>query len=324
MHGEQPPKTICEICGGIHPTISHPTVSEPKIEVEASPQEKELSPEIIERIMDKVEDINRFGIAFHTIGANRKRQKNSLEDILRDGVLGITAGSSQKKYKEEFNQRKTWMADVRKRNELPMVWFDVLGDYPKSCPTIKDCYWVGLNPVRPLNITIIFDLQKYNDPVGTREDFSAKLKKLKDDGSPDPLNDFIKQCTQLGNFMPADTQGPAFHGGNWAGGLPNQARGGHDEGHVLFGGIPPRYFRGIVIQYFESSLGHPSEAKEETDPKLIQEKVNEIAGMMLTVDKDKPQLLLPIYDSGGNLLWPKHMTHEEVAQYVAEKSEEKK
>jgi hypothetical protein len=154
----------------------------------------------------------------------------------------------------------------------------------------------------------------------------AKEKKMEDNGSLEPEKDFIKQSLKLNNYLPADTQGPAFRGGMFAyeeDRRSKKARGGWDSGHVLFGRIPPRYFRGIVIQYFKSALGHPANAEEETDPKIIQEKVDEIVHTMLTVDQDKPQLLLPIYDSGGNLLWPRHMTHEQVVEFVAEKSEEK-
>jgi hypothetical protein len=33
---------------------------------------------------------------------------------------------------------------------------------------------------------------------------------------------------------------------------------------------------------------------------------------------------LPIYTTRGELLWPKHMTHDEVAKLVVEKTEEDK
>jgi hypothetical protein len=40
---------------------------------------------------------------------------------------------------------------------------------------------------------------------------------------------------------------------------------------------------------------------------------------MLDVFKDRANLLLPIYDLVGNLLWPKQMSYEEVKKFVAER-----
>ena len=45
---------------------------------------------------------------------------------------------------------------------------------------------------------------------------------------------------------------------------------------------------------------------------------------MLAIDEDDPELILPIYDSKGNLLWPKQMSHEEVKKFVTEREVNKK
>ena len=323
---EQPSKFICELCGGTHPTSEHERITIPseRREVTTLLPEKELSPETVEKILDKVEDINQFEIAVHTVGVNNRREIN-LKDILKDGILGISTMHSYERLKTDFDQRKKWMIAMREKHELPKVWFDVVGDH---YGVIKNCHYIRFPSKKPLNLTIIFDLSKYHDPIGARDEFLTKLEEIKEAGSLDPEKDFEKQNTKLGNYMPADEQGPNIRrGGMFAYAeerRSDKARGVGDTGRVLFGRIPPRYFRGIVFQYFmkkENSESYTDE--EETDPGIIQEKVIEIAKMMLLVDKNKPELLLPIYGTGGNLLWPKQMSYEEVQKHVAEKLKSK-
>jgi len=46
-----------------------------------------------------------------------------------------------------------------------------------------------------------------------------------------------------------------------------------------------------------------------------------LARAMEEAYEDKPDMMIPIYDRGGNLLWPKQMSHADVQQFVAKKSE---
>ena len=51
---------------------------------------------------------------------------------------------------------------------------------------------------------------------------------------------------------------------------------------------------------------------------LVYEVLVPIA-VMKDIEQDKPELLVPIYDLNGNLLWPKQMSYEEVKKHIEEK-----
>lgn len=286
----------------------------------AQEAQAELTLEQIEKIMVKVQDINLPEIAFHTI-ISLNRRGGILRSVLKDGILGIdTETRREAKYKSDFDQRQTWITDMKRKGKLPKVWFDISGRYTQSAPTMKDSFWLReRNVTKPLSVTLVFDLSKFKDPIGTRDSYNEELKKLTDAGSLDPKKDFIKQNSKLRNYMPADTQGPCITDGSffYAEKRSGKARGGWDSGYVLFSRIPPRLFQGIVIRYY-GKVGKYGEDVEETNRSILEEKALEIVNEMLSVDKDKPDLLLPIYDAQGNLLWPKQMSYEEVKRFVAE------
>src|SRR5438552_4038892 len=77
----------------------------------------------------------------------------------------------------------------------------------------------------------------------------------------------------------------------------------------------------FVIQYFKKAKEEEAidEDEEETSPAIIMDKVSDITNTMVLVDKDKPNLLVPIYGKEGNLLWPKQMSYAEVKRFVAER-----
>jgi len=83
-----------------------------------------------------------------------------------------------------------------------------------------------------------------------------------------------------------------------------------DGTQEVYSRIPPRLFRGIFIW---------SEGESEWGRKATREKVGGVVTTMLDVFKDRANLLLPIYDLVGNLLWPKQMSYEEVKKFVAER-----
>jgi len=80
--------------------------------------------------------------------------------------------------------------------------------------------------------------------------------------------------------------------------------GPSEWGFALSSRVPPRDFQGIV----------------STDP-AIDDKILKI---QKEVFKDKKELMLPIYDEVGELIWPREMTREEVRQFIAERDKDKK
>lgn len=79
-----------------------------------------------------------------------------------------------------------------------------------------------------------------------------------------------------------------------------------EYGFELFARVAPRYFRGLVLgnRYKDSDL-------------------KKIISQMEQVYQGRKNLLLPIYDDNGNLLWPKKMSREEVKKFVAERNAKK-
>jgi len=70
-------------------------VGEAQEEAEVENLEKELSPEIIEKIMEKVEDINKRGTAFSVISPEYPTPKlesgeSKLGSILKNGLVGTS------------------------------------------------------------------------------------------------------------------------------------------------------------------------------------------------------------------------------------------
>lgn len=73
------------------------------------------------------------------------------------------------------------------------------------------------------------------------------------------------------------------------------------EGFVAGRRIAPREFKGIVVN---------TEHLEDLEAELK----NIIETMFKTSETKGKELLLPIYDLNGNMLWPKKMSHEEIVQ----------
>ena len=97
-----------------------------------------------------------------------------------------------------------------------------------------------------------------------------------------------------------------------------------EAGFILCHRVAPRLFSGIVL-----SPGKENPVKGEGAGRNFIEDtdyaphVQKIVDEMMEADKEKPELLVPIYDLYGNLLWPKQMPYEEVKKLVADREKEK-
>lgn len=307
---------------GERPT--NPNIPKPEI----PKQEVELTPEVIEIVMRKVEDICTSGTAYHVFNANRyDKKKEILVDVLRDGILGLTQERiqeqqrlHQEKKDAPYTQRGAYVEDVR-GGELPRLWFDIVGR-SKGTYGIENSYW--MNSYRynraPINIAIVFDLLDFTDGIGGREEYLEQLEDLKKSGSEKPADDYIRNHSRIGTYFPADTRGPKDPAETDWWNRNNQTMSASDEGHVLFGRISPRYFKGIVLKV--NNLEESKETnslEEERDPVIIQNEMKKIVDLQLKVYKLKPDNLIPIYDTRGNLLWPKQMNHEDLKKEEEEK-----
>lgn len=296
---------------------------------EIARQEIELSPEVIEKIMEKVEDINEPDTAFHVLNAERPDKEEILIDVLRDGILGQTherRDEAERAYNQKkprpHTQRGAYVEDV-KSGKMPRVSFDIVGRMSNGPYYISEAHYME-SVLGATNIAIIFDLTKFSDGIGTQEEYEQELETLKAKGSTRPELDYLDSKLKMGTFWPG-------HGGNpspprenddlWSSDDPKEARTlstAKDYGHVLMGRVSPRHFKGIVLKVHtpERRLGYLG---VERDPNIIQEEVKKIVDKQRKVYRLNPDKILPIYDIYGNLLWPKQMSREDI-----EKEEEEK
>lgn len=299
------------------------------LQTEISKQETKLSPEIIELVMEKVENILKPDLAFHVLNANRqpKERDEILGDMLRDGILGITRERKAEQQKAHYEkrppshtQRGAYVDDV-KSGGLPQIWFEINGRIQLKS-SIEDSIWMNTSIV-PVNIAIVFDLSHFTDGIGTHERYEQQIEKIKKSGSKYPKNDYIQQQSSIGTFFPATTIGPSEPQA-WMRGL-QKTKGEMDTGFVLLGRVSPRYFKGIVLKVNREVKEHVdpthtySRDNEESDPVAIQTVLKKIVDMQLKIYKLTPDKILPVYDRHGNLLWPRQMSRNNLATTDEEK-----
>ena len=304
--------------------------------------ESQLSSETIEKIMEKVRDIDAMGTPYtrvtfigspkwaremfrkllldadgeelndlynhrdqiiqDAIAQADEKGLEKLETVLKSGVLGFGKGTE---LKEEGQDRsvdqpaEVYVNQLKQKSTEPLMHFNIVGRTIKAGgmnpyrTEISQTYWMSEGAV-----AIVFDVSSYQEVPPDRE---LKLKqrtfrindprvcgiyrRLKEDMS----SDTAPGLEELKNKMDRDNSKMV----NSEGSLMSE----EDYGFVFSSRIPPRVFRGIVIN---SDFG----ASDEIIVKIVS--------MMGGMYKDKQGLLLPIYDGQGNLLWPKKLGHEEV------------
>jgi hypothetical protein len=309
--------------------------------------EQPLSLEAVEIIMQKVQDINQKETAFHGVTHNNakaneelqdkglliggkvqdrykyeeehkaiaiREKLNNLESILRDGLLGISknAGSSENRTREE------WVKSARK-DRRSFVYFNIIG---RDLENVKQSdYTRGSNA-----LGVIFALDTFKEDL---EGFSESRKKIYEEmGYADhyekdggdyyvyPSNDSSYKSKTFGSNSTGSHKIELEHPINSGKFKTIRKHGDPNNGFALSFRVAPRFFKGIVT---EADKPFSPYIKEEEQQKYKQERVDEIVSRMMKIDVGKENLLLPIYDFEGNLLWPKQMSYEEVKKFVAER-----
>ncbi len=106
-----------------------------------------------------------------------------------------------------------------------------------------------------------------------------------------------------------------------------------EYGFALKGRVQPRNFLGMAValsrpeteqekdersKKFGYETDKINRTKEEDHTKYLQ-RARFLASMQKDIYSSKPELIVPIYDFDGNLLWPKEMTREEIIKFVEER-----
>ena len=308
-------------------TPAHPAQQAPQAEGLAGQHEKEFSPEVIEKIMEKVQDIDAEGTAYHSLS------QKSLRMILRDGLLGRGFQSG-----DDLEVSKEKWAETIRETKNKFIHFNIVGrarnlhdpDIEDSMQKYSQRREIGRSYyMRYGGTALVFDIGSYKEAI---PEFPAKKGKSRTLYSHDPFFKYnYKEGTRTKEGLP----------------IPDS-----EYGFVLSHRVAPRFFKGIVFdairklteEEIEDHLERERRSYEQytklksfdeerarvrlketkiRDKNSESEQVEQITVIMKEVYRGKENLLLPIYDISGNLLWPQKMTYEEVKLFVAEREEKK-
>lgn len=309
--------------------------------IENSSEAKELSPEVIEKIMEKVQDIDTEGIAYSTLSKTNlsssedveKFYRNEFVEILHQGILGRPQNIGRKSITPS-----EWVKYVRKQKKGE-VFFNIVGrttdthdHYGKS--KIDQSFWMRWINEDKYNefVTLLFNVERL------RERNPMEWSEMYDNPSEKRARSFRvhKSGLSQSRTQPLKT----------------------DSGYGFFASyrIPPRDFEGLMIKIARPMLDEeimvklrdyhkalPKDYEEPTDEILqyekkedtwrwmtdlptsseMQERVSLITDVMISFWHEEGTPLLPIYDNAGNLWWPKEMNYEEVKKFVEEREKNK-
>jgi hypothetical protein len=275
--------------------------------------EFELTPEIEAKIMEKVQDINKYGVALSRCSLFSEEYKlNNFKTILQYGLLGSTR--NLRSGRVTVNE---WVSDYRK-NKSTFNFFNIMGRNWSTTQERedgryeieKDANWSKsfyMTDSKDIEVGIIFDIAKFKE--------SAPVPEVGGPTREMPRHTFAMDGgsfwrEKFGDKTPQEVVEL---------GLTNQTRQELDingfpitpdenYGFVLSDRISPKVMRGIVISV-------PKRTNPDT---LLRECVETIAAVQVEIRGDDPKLLLPVYDTRGNLLWPKQMSYKEIKQFGAE------
>jgi len=329
-------------------SIASGTMSEKIPPIEESPQtllteqmgkaekesfEEELSPEVIEKIMEKVRDIDTKGLAYHVLFQREKH----LKSVLSSGILGQELGGNERK----DVTKEWWVKSIRERKKF--VHFNIIGRARKDLddPDIDD-----------------YRRQKYSEKTEIGKSYHLKY------GGIAFIFDISDYQELSPEFRPGKgvsrtfrSQDPYFYSHRGEEGRTTQeglSIPQSEYGFVLSYRVPPRLFKGIVLnaeryltedevkneveysrkayeKYTKPTKGPFDE--EKTKQRIIErrvrdknyepQQVHQIVGILKEVYQEKKYHPLPIYDVYGNLLWPQKISYEDVKKLVAEREKNK-
>jgi hypothetical protein len=326
----------------------------------------ELSPDVVKKIMAKVQDINGSGIGFSGLG---EMSPDKLRSLFTNGLLGDDN-------RAETQKRNLLLSAAEKKGEkLPKP--EPHQSYKEMASGAEAVIWKNKtrsnkNTIIHFNITGRMDETKKvwgqrNDPRW-KDRFDDYMKDGKMQSEIDMVGwtkrrDGVTILFDPSNFKESsEGQGPGYHvqrrpktfrpDSHMR--VMDESKPEFEYGFILWHRVAPKYFSGLflrihkpvhiytdeevkkklegwvdprrpdyqeIVEYRKKELNDEEERtpQDETDPILIQKRIQEVVGTMEATYKDKPEMMVPIYDRGGNLLWPRQMSYEDIQQFVAEK-----
>lgn len=266
---------------------------------------RNLSPEIIENIMSKVQDLNTEGVCFTNLESSHNRRrifrahegKNDFnirkfynvifKKIFKEGLLGKESGG-------ETIDKEKWADKIRKtrgktRTAEAGIYFNIVGRI--------DPEWLDK------------ERRVYNEEnKSSREPLEmSKVKGIYSHGFPLLILDLsfaknmIDECKSIHSVEKYGTFGAT---------LPDESRlienkkvVNPDYGFSLVGRVAPRFFKGLVLaQNYD---------------------LDRFLKIILKDSEINKKNLFPIYNQFGDLIWPNKMKYAEIKSLVKQKNKSK-
>ncbi len=296
-----------------------------EIRRESSPEEL-LSPEIIERIMEKVKDINEPGLAYTGITTINDLEKN-LPSVLADGLIGTREGMAARQKQEEAKQPANTYFNINGRSKN--VYHQLANTLPVS-DTNKPQLYYGRFSTGVVNVVV--DVSAFSEVA---PDFYAEYYKNDVGHDPKRHSKYDGRVSMEKNkyMVTPSPEDPEV--------VVNDAKSGKvttsyspGTGFVTPSAVSPEYLRGIVVPEVTREAT-TEELKENPDIPYRLDESNEamqkkqawiqnISEILQVTYQNEPEKLLPIYDASGNLVWPKQMDYKEVKQLIKKRDKDKK
>jgi hypothetical protein len=291
----------------------------PEEEEKVTPEhkEEELSPEVIEQILEKVLDINQEGTAytfvssirFNTLPLSDFPEKYLPEEVLEESALpyaaklksifshGLLGRPTREGYEVPSGKtpQEYWKETVQAKKGL--IHFNIIGRTEEGFKEVSRkrlFHWLGSAEEQKrkrfsFNTAVLFDLSGFEEDMPTPGFHDPVDMRSKTFRPVESYNQPEKQLTR-------DEKGRPMPEAEW--------------GFVAAFRIRPARFKGIAVDI----SGAEKYASSDWGQKLI----SKITSAMREGVRDN-HYLVPVYDQDGNLLWPKQMSYEEVKKFVVER-----
>ncbi|OGF51819.1 hypothetical protein A2739_01495 [Candidatus Giovannonibacteria bacterium RIFCSPHIGHO2_01_FULL_43_100] len=265
--------------------------------------ESELSPEVLDGVMGKIDDIFEYGTAYTAITAQKNADPESvlgdngtLEKVLKHGVIG-TSRSGEISSEETKPEPAVWHRKLKEKKQVT-VSFNIQGRSFRSGqihskttpPRLHELYlqekeYHHFYNVWHRGISIVFDISNLKEipPQYVHEKSHPKPFPPKTFGIRGGRSHLVKTPDERGNLCTTI-----------------------EYGFSLQSRISPRQIRGMILSpQYENQLS------------LVIDKIKKNY-------EETSENLIPAYNESGDLLWPKQMSYEEVKRFVAERDKNKK
>ncbi len=301
----------------------------------------QLTPELKERTMEKVQDVNGPDVAgtliFYEGTQGLRRERESLpkyallpeviSHVLAEGVLSnTTKGEDPEWGKAEAERWGKRMAGGRRNasevyftiNDRSLYTGDIArmkaGEpgFQQEKGKFRNHSWeYGQQNA----IYAFFDISKYEE-IGMSEKYeNRKARTFWLNNPPRWAGELSKASKAMYALRPGYKESlsqPAYQElvNNYI--IDERGRPYSDKeyGFALRGRIPPRFFQGLAVVHEESYKPNGNAEKDL---------VTEVVELMLKANEDHPERLIPIYDAEGSLIWPEKMSYDEIREYLAER-----